>query len=165
MRSSRLVRVAACFCSTLSSDNEIRANTPPRPPAVALSAMRVVVVASSRDCSRASRSGGATKITVSLMGRTRAGFSAGTIAAGAVRAGLMVPVVDGSPVSAVVRCSRSLPLKQCIEFFLELLLIEELATHDAVDLGAQFGNAILIGELHFRLPSHQSGQDIVTKSK
>lgn len=49
---------------------------------------------------------------------------------------------------------RCLPLKQCIEFFLELLLIEELATHDAVDLGAQFGNAILIRELHFGLPSH-----------
>jgi hypothetical protein len=60
---------------------------------------------------------------------------------------------------------RCLPLKQCVEFFLELLLIEELATHDAIDLGAQFGNAVLICELHLGLPPDQSGQDIVPKSK
>jgi hypothetical protein len=42
---------------------------------------------------------------VSLIGDTRTGFSAGGMAAG-VRAGLTVPVVDGSPASTDARCSR-----------------------------------------------------------
>jgi len=49
--------------------------------------------------------------------------------------------------------------------FFELLLIKELATHDAVDLGARLGNAVLIREFQFGLPPDQSGQDIVAKSK
>jgi len=55
-------------------------------------------------------------------------------------------------------------LKQGIDFF-ELLLIKELATHDAVDPGARLGNAALIREFQFGLPPDQSGQDIVAKSK
>jgi hypothetical protein len=54
-------------------------------------------------------------------------------------------------------------LKQAVEFLLELLLIKHLTAHDAVDLRAQFGDAIFVGKLHFGLPPDQPGQDIVTK--
>ena len=58
---------------------------------------------------------------------------------------------------------RRLPLQQAVEFFLELLLVEQLAAHDAVDLRAQFGDAILIGKLHLGLPADQPREDIVAK--
>ena len=141
----------------------MRASMPLRPPAVARSAMRVPLVGNSRDCSRASRSGGATKITVSLIGDARIGFSAGGVTP-VRRDGLIVPVVERSPVSAEVRCSKGrLPLKEAVEFFLELLLVEQLAAHDAVDLRAQFGDAIFVSKLHFGLSADQAGEDIVTK--
>ena len=50
-----------------------------------------------------------------------------------------------------------------IEFLLELLLIEQLAAHGAVDLSAQFGDAVLIAELLLRLPRDQRSQHIVAK--
>jgi hypothetical protein len=37
------------------------------------------------------------------------------------------------------------------------------AAHDAVDLRAQFGDAIFVGNLHFGRPNDQPGQDIVAK--
>src|SRR5262245_42382244 len=163
---SRSVSVAVCFCSTLSSDSEIRASMPPRPPDVAQSATRVVLSGSSRDCRRASRSGGATKITVSLMGEARAGFSAGIVAGGAVRAGLIAPVIDRSPVRAVVRCSRvACRWSSVLSFFFKLLLIEQLPAHNAIDLCTQFRNTIFIRKLHFGLPADQARQDIVAKGK
>ena len=56
-----------------------------------------------------------------------------------------------------------LPLQQCIEFLLELFLVKKLTAHDAVHLRAQFGDAILIGELHLGLPADQSRKDAFAK--
>ena len=50
-----------------------------------------------------------------------------------------------------------------VSILIELLLIKQLATHDAIDLGAQFSDAIFVGKLHFGLPTDQPGQDIVTE--
>src|SRR5439155_14805735 len=58
-----------------------------------------------------------------------------------------------------------LALEQGVEFFLDLLLVEQLATHDPVDLRTQFSNTIFIGELHFRLSANQARKNIVTKSE
>ena len=65
--------------------------------------MRVALAGNSRDSSRASRSGGATKITVSLIGEGLTGLSTG----GAMRAGLIEPVVATSPPSAELRLSSA----------------------------------------------------------
>ena len=51
------------------------------------------------------------------------------------------------------------------KFFLELFLIEQLAAHDAIDLRAQFGDAIFVGKLHFGLPTDKPCQDVVTECK
>ena len=164
MRSSRLVRVAACFCSTLSRESATRASMPPRPPAVVRSATRVSGACISRDCNRASRSGGAEKITVSLIGEGRTGLSADVEAGGATRAGLDCAgreAVAGECRGALLQ--RRLPLEQRVELFLELFLVEQLATHDAIDLRAQFGDTVLIGKLHLGLPSDQAGEDIVAE--
>jgi hypothetical protein len=45
------------------------------------------------------------KITVSLIGEARTGFSTGDVAATGGRAGLIAPVVVRSPASAEARCS------------------------------------------------------------
>ena len=79
---------------------------PARPPAVARSATRVALVGNSRDCNRASRSGGATKITVSLIGDGWI-FSGAVKVGGAIREGFIDPVLETSPVSADVRCSNA----------------------------------------------------------
>ena len=46
---------------------------------------------------------------------------------------------------------------------LELLLVEQLAARHAVDLRAQLGDAILVGELHFGLARDQPGQHVVAE--
>ena len=48
---------------------------------------------------------------------------------------------------------------------LELFLVEELAAGDAVDPRAHLGDAVLIGELHFRLAGDQPRQDVVVESE
>ena len=60
------------------------------------------------------------------------------------------------PFSAAAReFERRLPVQQIVEFLLELLLIEQLAAGGAVDLGAQFGDAVFIGELLLGLARDQ----------
>ena len=54
---------------------------------------------------------------------------------------------------------------ELIELLLELLLIEQLAAGDAVDLRAQFGDAVLIGELHLRLARDQPLQHVVVEGE
>ncbi len=51
------------------------------------------------------------------------------------------------------------------ELLLELLLIEQLARGDAVDLGAQFGDAVLVGELHLGLAGDQPLQHVVVEGE
>ncbi len=64
---------------------------------------------------------------------------------------------------ALLQCH--LPAQDLIELALVLLLIKELAAGDPVDLGAQFGNAILVGELHLGLARDQPGQHVVAEGK
>src|SRR5262249_58756243 len=52
---------------------------------------------------------------------------------------------------AGARLQRRLPAQNLVELLLVLLLVEQLAARKAVDLGAQLGDAILIGESHLRL--------------
>ena len=51
------------------------------------------------------------------------------------------------------------------ELLFELLLIQQLARGDAVDLRAQFRDAVLIGELHVRLAGDQPLQHVVMKGE
>ena len=103
--------------------------------------------AASRDSSRASRSGGAVKITVSLIGEGFGGFAGGAAPA---RCG----AADGSSRSSARRrrarwcAARASPgvAAASLELLLELLLVEQLPAGDAVDLRAQFGDAVLVGE-------------------
>ena len=50
-----------------------------------------------------------------------------------------------------------------IELLVELLLIEQLPAGGAIDLGAQFGDAVFIGVLHVRLSRDQSRQHVVAE--
>jgi hypothetical protein len=54
--------------------------------------------------------------------------------------------------SAGARFQRRLPSQNLFELLFVLLLIDQLPARKAVDLGAQLGDAILIGGLHLRLP-------------
>ena len=119
-----------------------------------------------RDSSRASRSGGATKITVSLIGEGFRVPEAGVSTAAPRAGGLIEPVaaVSGIAPSAVARDSeRGLAPHDLVELLVELFLVEQLAAGGAVDLGAQFRDAVFIGVLHFGLTGDQPGQDVVAK--
>ena len=61
------------------------------------------------------------------------------------------------------RFEQRLPAHDLIELRLELLLVEQLPAGDAVDLGAQFGDAVLVGELHLRLARDQPRQHVVVE--
>ena len=56
-------------------------------------------------------------------------------------------------------------MHQPIEFLLELFLIEQLAAGGAIDLSAQFGDAVLIAELLLRLARDQRAQHVVAKGE
>ena len=118
-----------------------------------------------RDSSRASRSGGATKITVSLIGEGF-GVPAGASAAAPRPGGRIEPVTDASGMapSAVARDSSAVwPPHDLVELLVELLLVQQLAAGGAVDPRAQFGDAILIGVLHLGLTGDQPRQHVVAK--
>ena len=71
-----------------------------------------------------------------------------------------------SPLSALARDSKAdLPAQNLIELLLVLLLVEQLAAGDPVDLGAQLGDAILVAELHFRLPGDEPGQHVLAEGE
>ena len=63
------------------------------------------------------------------------------------------------------RLQHRLAAHDLFELLIELLLVEELAAGQAVDLRAQLGNAILVGVLHVRLAGDQPGQEIVAEGK
>ena len=104
-------------------------------------ATRTTLGGGTRDSSRASRSGGTEKITVSLIGDGLSGCCSVTgSGSGAGRARRIEPVGVGSgtAVSVVARDSKvDLPAQDVVELLLELLLVEQLAARGAVDLGAQ----------------------------
>ena len=61
------------------------------------------------------------------------------------------------------RFQRRLLAHDLIELLLELLLVEQLAAGDAVDLRAQFGDAVFIGELHFGLACNEPLEHVVVE--
>ena len=63
------------------------------------------------------------------------------------------------------RFEHRLAASHGIELLLVLLLIEQLPARHAVDLAAQFRDAILIGILHLGLAGDQAGEEVVAKSK
>ncbi len=60
---------------------------------------------------------------------------------------------------------RCLPPRHRLQLAFHLLLIEQLAAREAIDLAAQVRDAILVGELHLRLPGEQAGQYVVAERK
>jgi hypothetical protein len=117
-----------------------------------------------RDSSRASRSGGATKITVSLIGE---GFGVPMVVS--FGAGAACGRLDRSrdighgAERGGARLKRRLPAHDLFELLLELFLVQQLAASGAVDLGAQFRHAVFVGVLHLGLAGDQSSQDVVAK--
>ncbi len=64
-----------------------------------------------------------------------------------------------------VRFQRRLAAHQVVKLLLELLLVEQLAAGGAVDAGAQFGDAVLVGVLLLGLPRDQASEEIVAESE
>ena len=60
---------------------------------------------------------------------------------------------------------RGLAPHDLVELLVELLLVEQLPAGGAIDLGAQFGDAVFIGVLHLGLTGDQPGQDVVAKGE
>src|SRR5262249_48637349 len=58
-----------------------------------------------------------------------------------------------------------LAAKDLIELLLELILVEQLAASDTIDLRAQFGDPVFVSELHLCLTRNQTGQHVVTKGE
>ena len=56
-----------------------------------------------------------------------------------------------------------LPLQQRVDPLFDLLLVEKLLTHNAVDLRAQLSNTVFIDALQFRLYADQAGEDVIAK--
>jgi hypothetical protein len=63
------------------------------------------------------------------------------------------------------RFQRRLSAHDLFELLFELLLIEQLPAGDAIDLRAQLGDAILIGELLLLLAGNQPGQHVVVEGE
>ena len=47
----------------------------------------------------------------------------------------------------------------------ELFLVEQLPAGDAIDLRAQFGDAVLVGELHLGLAADQPGEHVLVEGE
>ena len=66
---------------------------------------------------------------------------------------------------ACARLQGLLAADQVIDLLLDLLLVDELAAREPVDLGAQLGDAIFVGVLHLRLAGEQAGQHVVAEGE
>ena len=99
------------------------------------------------------------KITVSLIGEALSGAAGdGSAQRGGAafdRAGRRRIGHAGERRGA--RFQRRLPAQDLLELLLELLLVEQLAAGDAVDLRAQFRDAVLVGELLLLLAARSAG--------
>ena len=121
-----------------------------------------------RDSRRASRSGGATKITVSLIGE---GFGVPEASRGLICGSGPCLRPDRSGRCGVrhraqrrgAGFQRGLAAHDLVELLVELLLIQQLPAGGAIDLGAQFGDSVFIGVLHLGLAGDQPGQHVVAK--
>ena len=89
------------------------------------------------------------------------------LVAAAPRGGALIdpvtPTVRNGAERGGARFQRGLAPHDLVELLVELFLIEQLAAGGAVDLGAQFGDAVFIGVLHLRLAGDQAGQNVVAK--
>ena len=60
---------------------------------------------------------------------------------------------------------RRLAAGQIVELLLKLFLVEQLPAGGAVDLGAQFGDAVFVGELLVGLMRDQGAQHVVAEGE
>ena len=63
------------------------------------------------------------------------------------------------------RFKNRLFANELIELLFELLLIEQLTAGDAIDLRAQFGDAVFIGKLHFGLTPDQPLEHVIMEGE
>ena len=77
----------------------------------------------------------------------------------------MRSVSDNAAERGGARFQRGLPAHDLVELLLELLLVEQLAAGHAIDLGAQLGDAVLVGELHVGLARDQPRQHVVAEGE
>ncbi len=63
------------------------------------------------------------------------------------------------------RFQGGLAAHDLLELLVELFLVEQLAAGGAIDLGAQFGNAVFVGVLHLRLACDQPGENVVAEGE
>ena len=81
-------------------------------------------------------------------------------------AGLIEPVRVAEAAEGAARAIPApLPAQNLIELLLELLLVEQLAARDAVDLRAQLGDAVLVAELHVGLAGDQPGEYVLAEGE
>ena len=166
MLSSTELSAAIWRPSTLSSEDCRRSTTLSKPWTLANWFGWTLATTGARDSSRASRSGGATKITVSLIGDGFGVPGAASLAAAPRAGGRIDPVTDGVRNGAErggAQFQRGLAAHDLVELLVELFLIEQLAAGGAVDLGAQFGDPVFIGVLHLRLTGDQPGENVVAE--
>ena len=90
---------------------------------------------------------------VRLVGRHRSGLGK--------RAGLAA--LQHRPDAAMALGQLRLARQQLAHLALHQLLVEQLAAGDAVDLGAQRGNAVLVGLLHARLAGRRGAEQVVAQ--
>jgi hypothetical protein len=69
--------------------------------------------------------------------------------------------VDGSG----ARLQGRLPPHQLPDPLLDLLLVEQLAAGEAVDLTAKLGDPVFVGVLHLGLPRDQAGEQIIAEGE
>ena len=88
----------------------------------------------------------------------------GASAAGAARGGWIEPVSTRRRRARWCGCSSvAWRCSSALELLLELLLVEQLPAGDAVDLRAQFGDAVFVGELHFGLTADQAREHVLVE--
>ena len=81
----------------------------------------------------------------------------------ASRGCLIEPVA--SPTARGARFQGGLTPQNLFELLLVLLLVDQLATGDAVDAAAQLGDAVLVAELHLGLPGDEAREHVLAEGK
>ena len=66
---------------------------------------------------------------------------------------------------AGARFQSGLTTQNLFELLLVLLLVDQLATGDAVDAAAQLGDAVLVAELHLGLPGDEAREHVLAEGK
>ena len=84
---------------------------------------------------------------------------------GSVRPGCLIEPVASRRHRAGARFQGGLTTQNLFELLLVLLLVDQLATGDAVDAAAQLGDAVLVAELHLGLPGDEAREHVLAEGK